>query len=391
MQIVEEILRGVRRAFRSDFLEGVATEAERAKLAESGVTTHPAQDLAAWRHSLLLLAAGLLVVAAVISIVQYESAEDGFTDMLVQVERDAGQLPNELKARRQVRHAFGEGNLRLLDWSAYLEILALAVAAACTAVACARWRSVLRSRRIARIGWCTLLGVPLLLAALPWAKILDFSHLDAEWAGIWEGVIATIGMMYLLLLVAPRVVAIFPGIIRGAMSMKTLLPESALPGYVAIMCAPIYGVFLVVVFSAINQYHGDLKLLTGLASLIAGATVYVIRAKSLARSHSAEEAATSVRRVRKTAATFNVTGVLLLSWFLVALPDIKPLDVVGFFTTAGGGLLLMMVVSADFLLVLISREHAQAHRFHASPLAHEFEKRLSDLGAVLGPHDTPPA
>ena len=42
-------------------------------------------------------------------------------------------------------------------------------------------------------------------------------------------------------------------------------------------------------------------------------------------------------------------------------------------------------VAADFLLVLISREHAQAHRFHASPLAAEFERKLGELATVLGP------
>jgi hypothetical protein len=183
--------------------------------------------------------------------------------------------------------------------------------------------------------------------------------------------------------VAPKVLAVFPGFMRAAMTVKTLVHESAVPGYVAVLCAPVYAVFLVVVFSAVNQFRGDLKLMLGLGCLIAGAMVYAVRARELMRSHTAEEAVAAIRRVRRTAAAFNVAGVVLLAWFLVSMLELGVLDVLGFFATALGGLLLMMVVAADFLLVLISREHEQAHRFHASPLAAEFERKLAELSTVL--------
>lgn len=377
MAIAEDLRVAAQRAFKSDFLRETATAAEREELARAGIAAGAAQDYAAWRRSMLLLGAGLLALAALLSLVGFETAETALASGFIQGGHD------EDAVRANVRHNVGEGNLRILDVSSSLEVIALVLGAAFAAAALRRWKEIGPSRRMARFGWYGLLGVPLLNAAFPWAKALDFSHLDAQSAELWGGMFAMVGVVGVLVSVAPKVVAVFPGIMRASMTVKTLVHESAVPGYMAVLCAPVYAIFLVVVFSAVNQFKGDVKLMLGLGCLIAGAMVYALRAKDLMRSHTAEEATAAIRRVRGTAMAFNGAGAALLAWFLVSMLELGVLDVVQFFATALGGLLMMMVVAADFLLVLISREHAQAHRFHASPLAAEFERKLGELSTVL--------
>ena len=45
-------------------------------------------------------------------------------------------------------------------------------------------------------------------------------------------------LIFLVLLMA--VLAVFPGIIRSSMGLKTMLPESSVPGWIVTLIAPIY-------------------------------------------------------------------------------------------------------------------------------------------------------
>lgn len=375
--------RTLRRVFRSDFVVVQATDGERARLEPRGIASPAAQDYAAWRRAVLIVAAALTVAASFLALREYRSAEEILVQSAWETHVALGGQADFESVRQEARAVFGSRNLRLLEANMMLEIAALIVGAGLALLAAALWARIAWSRRAARLAWLVLFGVPLVNLAFPWAKVMDFGHLHAAQAEAIRTTMALSAMLAVVVNVWPKVLALFPGILRSSMAVKTLVHESALPGHVATVCAPLYAVFLVVVFSAINQFKGDWKLLAGLGCLIVGALMYVIRRRAITRPHTKEEAGTTIRSVRRSAALFNVAGIVFLSDAL----ELEALAIATFFTNAAGGLLLMMVVTSDYLLVLIAREHVESRRFHGSKLAGDFDRKLEGLAVILGKTD----
>ena len=61
----------------------------------------------------------------------------------------------------------------------------------------------------------------------------------------------------------PAVLALIPGVLKGCLRVKTLLPASTLPGWFVVMAAPLYALFLLAVFVGINQVTNDPLLIGG--------------------------------------------------------------------------------------------------------------------------------
>ena len=47
--------------------------------------------------------------------------------------------------------------------------------------------------------------------------------------------------------------------IRSSMTLKTLVPESPMTGWAAALVAPLYSIFLLVVFALVNQAYGNVS------------------------------------------------------------------------------------------------------------------------------------
>lgn len=130
-----------------------------------------------------------------------------------------------------------------------------------------RWRDVRTSRRLARIGFLVTFLAPFLVAALPISRFLDHGPIsEREGSSLNLALSTMVGLRFSFLL-GSRAIALFPGIIRASMALKTLLPESPMPGWAAALLAPMYSIFLLVVFARIVQLQGNFLLLIGLACL----------------------------------------------------------------------------------------------------------------------------
>ncbi len=364
------------RALRSDFGRDNASEEERATLAAAPtpVTAPLAQDYAVWRSSVLIVASVLLVLVSLIQILSFETISDGM------VRQQASQgFADEDAVRANLEQNFGAGNLDLLDMIPILHLLGSLAVVVLAVLAARAWRDPKRSSRLARRGWYFLVGTPLLLATIPWARLLDFGHFDPQQAQAVTSMLGvTMGLTFFMML-APKVISIFPGIIRASVTLKTMLHESPVPGYTVVLFAPVYAMFVLIVFTTINQMQGNWTLLVGLACLILSPLVYVLRARDFLRSHSAEESVTLVRGVRRQSYLFNLAGIVILVLFLADLEGVSFLQVLEILLAAGGGVFLMMVVAADLVPPVLRLEFLQAKDFHGSDMAQEYEAKLQAL------------
>ncbi len=338
-----------------------------------------AQDYAAWRGSVLLLASAVMVVGCLLQALGFQTISGGLVEGQMAAAEQQGVFLTEGEVLANLEQGFGEGNLDLLDTIPALSLLATFAVMVMAILAARSWRDVRRSTRLARRAWFVLIGAPLLLAILPWSRLLDFSHLAAADArAMMSALGVTLGLSFFFV-VAPKLLSVFPGIIRASVTLKTLLHESPAPGYMVVLFAPVYAMFVLVVFTTINQIEGNLLLLVGIACLVVAPLVYLWRGRDFLRPHTAAESATLVRAVRRQSYVFNAIGTVVVVLFLLDMETVSVLQVLEFVATAGGGVLLMTVVGADLVLALLRLEYVGARSFVGSELAREFEQKLDLL------------
>jgi hypothetical protein len=386
----------VRRAVTADFQRERAADDERAELA---AMTPPigdplAQDYVAWRRAVAWVGGVLLMVGCLIAVVEHRTVAEQAAHAQIAAARAqaaaAGQgfegldLPALIG---EVTKGFGKDNLAILDGlNEFLLFVKLAVATLLLAAAW-QWRRVRRSRSLARWGWLAALVLPLLVSVWPWAQSLDFSHLDLNdgFGGVVQNgklakqqvALALAGLLMATLV--PKLIALFPGIMRSSMALKTLLPEAAAPGWLTVVFAPFLAGFLLLVLSFLSQAQGSWLLLAAMLLLGAAPLLYVRRAADLVRPHTAEEVGTVIGPIRRLAGLTNALGVVLLVWYVFDFDDLSWATAVHMLLEAAGGILLTMLVITDITLALLAFSQRQGAAFQQSALRPLYEQRLQAL------------
>ena len=392
--------RFVRRALVANFQREHAADDERAQLAaqQPPIADPLAQDYVAWRRAALWIAGVVLAISVGIAVAERQPAAEQFALLFANAQQQTLEGEELQRQAAEMAQQIGEDNLAILDGLADFLLFVKLTVALFVFLAAKWWLRLKRSRTLARWAWLSALVLPLLVSGWPWAQSLDFTRLEqaglANAAQFKQGV-ALLLASSLVLTVAPKLVALFPGIVRSAMALKTLLPEAAAPGWLTVVFAPFLAGFLLLVLSFMSQVQGSWVLIGGVVSLVVGPVLYVRNAAALVRPHSAAEVDTVVGAVRGKTLVFNAIGVGLLVWYLFDLDDVPWLTASHLLLDAAGGILLTMVAISDVTLALLAFSHRQSASFQASDLRGSYEARLqalagaglTDVDAALGVHD----
>jgi len=394
----------LRRVVRSDFQRERATDKEREQLATcpEAITNPMVQDYVAWRRSLLWVAAVLIGLYAVLSL-------DSFTTFEAQVVAGSGQTYEMYRAEHQrlpewqrnmapmqsreaweaerfeaVREMFGGGNADLITGIGVITLLSVIVSAILLAIAAQQWKSVQKSRRWSRAAWLVMFGVPFLISFLPITAMMDFDEInpqlgDAEQLKTLMGATFAIGVF---MTIAPKAIALFPGIIRSCISLKTLVPESATPGWIAAAMAPLYAIFLLTLVSVMNQVQGDILLVGGVICYIVAPLIYVWKADQVVRPHTPEEITTVLHGVRQLASIFTIVGSVLLAAFIFRMPNMDFENAMSFLMGVAGNVLLMTVVAADLVVALLYQGYRQSREFAGTELEASLDVKYQALSEV---------
>ena len=373
--LVEGLVAAPQRLLQSDFALPIATDRERERLssASTPITHEKVQDYVCWRSSLLLIATILTVIASLVQIIGYTSVEDALVEGAIQ---GAPQGVSEADVRRQVVANIGKDNMDILNWWPILLVIGSLASALLMALAAWKWASIGVSRRLARLGWFVALGFPLIMGIIPWASMLDFKH-AGPLAPQLKQMIAILFSMQAMFSIGPRLLSLFPGLMRSGMLLKTLFYESATPVYVTVLSAPVFVILALILCSVTIQVQAELTIFIGLGCYLLGALMYLVKSKGLARSHSADEVMQDVNSIRRTVSTLNIVGTLFLCVFLFQMDGLGAAEVISLLCFAGGNLLLTMVVSCDFLIPILRKEFEVTKAFLNSPGLSNFEKRMA--------------
>jgi hypothetical protein len=377
------------RAITANFQRQRAADDERQQLAAHTppVTDPIAQDYVAWRRAALWIAGVLLTVSVLLQLVEHQSVAAHWAAGAAKAN---GQVLSGADLEQQIAattQQMGEDNVAVIDGLQDFLLFVKMSVAVLTVIAARWWLRVRRSLALARWAWVTALVVPLLVSGWPWANMLDFTHLDGAFGQAGTG--AAIKQQFAIMLaavlmatVAPKLIALFPGIMRASLTLKTLLPEAAVPGWLTVVFAPFLAGFLLLVLCFLSQVQGSWWLIIAILCLVVGPCIYVRRAADLVRPHSAGEVSDVVGRVRSSATLFNGIGIALLAWWLFDLDDVSWVAALHLLLDAAGGILLTMVVISDITLALLAFSQRQGAAFQSSELRTAYEQRLQSLATA---------
>ena len=153
-------------------------------------------------------------------------------------------------------------------------------------IAAFRWASIPSSKAYALIAWLVQFAGPFLVLLLPLSLFVSN-----------QMVLLSLGLISLKTL-APKVFGLFPGIIRCSLSLKTLLPESPIPGWLCMVVAPLYALFLVL--AAIAALQTSFVILgAGLLLIAVGTGMVLARSWGLLAPSNQEDASRYVGKSRK--------------------------------------------------------------------------------------------
>ena len=323
-----------RRAFRLriDPAEVLPTERAALQRAQPPVLDANLQAFLAWRRSVLLLAAVALVPLSII----------GLVDAL------AGSMPAAIRFVK-LGPAVAEG---LFCWICWAQLK--------------HWTHWRKQRRVLFWGWLLFMAMPFVVFLYPLSSGLvdtasasaDAAH-GADAAATYQRAVQPfVFAMIAMLELAPKAISLMPGLIRASLTTKLLFPGSAAPGWLIIMCSPLYALLAYVVLIVPYQITGSGWFIAGLLGLIAGQVILSRAALSLARPLLAEEALARTRRVRATYLAVMIISAILIviaMWALVKRLDMRVTDIITAIMKFETNVLVLTMVGSDLVITNLGR------------------------------------
>lgn len=373
-----------RRVFICDFRTERATGWESASLESQGVHHPLAQAYMAWRWPLLAVAIPFLLFHGI-----WELAT--FTWITTQISK--GQDGGEA-----ILNLLGSASFDVFDVFRILSIISILLCAIMVGVAVGMWPRQKWTRRLALIGWLVMFAAPFLLAIFPHAALMDIDRVQRELPdmlrqaqpGLTDAQLEVaaeqgakqiknaMGMVFgmaIALMIGPRVLGLFPGAIRSAFTMKTLLPQSQAAGWLGALTAAFWTIFLVVGLVVANQVQSSVKLVMGLLFMLMSPLVYIVWAKRYIPPCPPERLGQTIIWPRRISTLLNLAGAILLAWLFFELADSVG-DVFSFIMGVIGNVLVLTVVASDFALPLLDWGFRKQKDLITSPMMPELEKRF---------------
>ena len=251
----------LKRAFSWDLRSIPVEPDEEARLLANGVDEADARRYLVWRRSVLLVVAIPTLISALLKTVSV--ATDDYSGL----------------------SALGA----LLNIAVLLPLFAMPLT---SWLAAKVWDQHRRSRTILLRGWLFAFLTPLMLALIPYTWRVDYTNINPLQQGQVSALLSFAGAMTVYVTLMPAVLSLIPGVLRGCLRIKALIPESILPGLFLVAATPLYILLFLVIFTTVNQIAGNGLLILGVLALLGAPLLYLINARTFTRPlRTAEEVA----------------------------------------------------------------------------------------------------
>lgn len=328
-----------RRAFRLRIESNEVLPAERASLqaANPPIVDLNLQAFLAWRRSVLFLVSCALIPLSII----------GLADAV------AGSMPTPIRVVR-LAPALAEAIFCFICWRQLK-----------------RWAHWRTQRRWLFWGWLLFMITPFVVFLYPLrAVLLDTVHRPVETlaalgiGGTYKrAVMPFVFAMIAMLQLAPKAISLMPGLIRSSLVIKLLFPGSTAPGWLIVMCAPLYALLAYVILIIPYQFTGSGWFVAGVLGVVAGQAVLARAGFALAQPLSEEEALRHIKRVRVYyVAVMFISAVLIIVALgsLVKQFDLRVADVITAVLKFEANVLILTMIGADLVITNLDRARSQS-------------------------------
>ncbi len=359
-----------KRAFRLRIEPSEVLPDEREALAAANppVTDDNLQAFLAWRRSVVFLVATILTILSIM----------GLVDSL--------------------------GGSRVASSVRFVKLLpTLAEVAFCVIcwLALREWTDWRKQRKWLFFGWLLFMLTPFLVFVYP----LSLAVMDAGRAltleqmrqlgyhGVYNRVVAPFAFaMIALLQLAPKVISLMPGLIRSSMVIKLLFPGASAPGWLIVMCAPLYAMIAYALLIIPYQFTASGWFIFGVL-LIMIAQGFVTRSGfALARPLTQEEALRHIKRVRTFYMVLLITAALSIIGglgLLVSMLHMRWTTVVTTLLKFEANVMILTTIGAD--LVVTNLDRARGYTEGRQHIEQETDLKIAAFVGLNAPPTPPPA
>ncbi len=334
--------------------------AERVALMQAGVVDPLLQAFLAWRRSVLFLVAIALIPLTLLRL----------------ADASGDQVPEKLRFM-VLAPAFAEGLLCVVCW-----------------VQLKNWTRWAKQRRVLFWTWVVFLVTPFAVFLIPIDTILaDGIDPEALAAAGPEAASAFFAFklaiaLYALITLAPKAVSLLAGTIRASLVTKLLFAGSAGPGWLVVLAAPIYTLFVFTLLIAPYQLTGSGWYLGAMIALLAAQIALGRVGFRLARPCSHADAVVMVARARTTYIGAMIAfGVCLVIAMSALAERVGVGTLVSTVLAFESNVLILTLIGSDLLITNLDRAHSTTDgQQHLA----ETRAKLSAFVRAAAPPSTPP-
>ena len=218
-----------------------------------------------------------------------------------------------------------------------------------------------------------------------------------------------VGALVVYVTLMPAVLSLLPGVLRGCLRIKALLPQSVLPGLFLVAATPLYVLLFLVIFTTLNQLIGDLLLILGIMAVLGAPMLYLLNARTFIRPLRSDEEVARIGTIQKTVLIVIGIGLSLIIVYgfthTITLPSAtggvrrlallgldsdssvlqiwKP-DVIQFPIEFIVRSLFTTVLVADLFMLMNLQLWRHTKEFQASPEAASYDRLMSEIEEAGG-------
>jgi hypothetical protein len=263
-----------------------------------------------------------------------------------------------------------------------------------------KWTHWRQQRKWLLFGWLLFMLTPFLVFVYPLKlAVMGATHAltveqmrELGYNGVYNRLVAPFAFaMIALLQLAPKVISLMPGLIRSSMVIKLLFPGASAPGWLIVMCAPLYAMIAYALLIIPYQFTASGWFIFGVILVMIAQGLVTRSGFALAKPLTQDEALKHIRRVRTFYMVLLVTGAVSIAaglGVLVSLLHLKWTTVVTTLLKFESNVMILTTIGAD--LVVTNLDRARGYTEGKEHIEEETELKIAAFVGLNAPPTPPP-
>lgn len=360
-------------AFAKRFLQGATGEpkptTDEAVILGSLISERPAMaQWMLWRRALLALCLTALILGTVKAVffephsmrneLHQQTMDNLDKDPASKDKSDAEKKKQADETVDQQVKVFGPGNIRVFEVLSWVSILITLGSLFAVWQAEKSWANLAASKKWALWSLAFVAGPLIIFALIPMESMLDYSHLQPEEKTTVASAFKILFAVMSVVTIAPLLLGVANGIVRGSLVSRNLVPAATLCGWVTLVVAGFLTIAWLLATAMVMQAAEGGVLLIAMLLILAGPLSLLIRWKTLCWQSITP---TVVSSLNLTFLGLSYAGIAFAFIYLLRNDLLQFNSVLTVMIHYAANLLLVLVVTVDLMLQFMRKAYPQLH------------------------------